>query len=146
MNITTKRGQEFHIEDSHWDALERRYGARAREMALTFLCRREGHRQVAAEEQITEEAIASEVETQRLIAQAERYYADRPSRYKAGEVMIRVLQGRIMSAGMMAELIEIQGVDVSDIDLRGQAIAKLEQDRAFRSRLANTSMERFYSL
>lgn len=147
MKLTTKRGVTYEIADEHWQALENRFGARSREMALTYLCRADSHRKLADTDlQPTEEWLDREMETQKLMAQAERFYADQPSRYADGAVVLRVLQGRVMSAGMLGELCEIGHMDVSDVDLRQRAVDEWKRQMAFGSRLSRSNIADFYQL
>jgi hypothetical protein len=100
MKLVTRRGQEFEVADAVWARWERKHGARARELALTWLVMRAEHAasRAAGCPEVSAEWLASNMTATKLQIAIRRADA-RAGGYNPCDLLDRMMAGRITSAG-----------------------------------------------
>jgi hypothetical protein len=134
MKLVTRRGQEFEVDDAVWTRWEQKHGPRAREHALTWLCMRAEHaaQRAAGCPEPSAEWLASNMTAAKLQI-AIRHPDARGGGYDLGDLLGRVMAGRITSAGQdraIARLVE----SVTDEDAEAALRAEWRETWEFSTR------------
>lgn len=133
IKICTRSGRVFDVDSEVLEKI-------GKQNLLTFLCRRETHRERrSAGFNPTEQEIAEYVSNLKLSKQFQRF-GDTGYR----DLEMRVFGGHRISEGAARRLSEIQEIDVSDIDFKKIALGFMRETWEFECRLDETPPELFF--
>ena len=123
MKLETKRGQEFEIAESTWNKCVAKYGDRAREEALTWLCRRAEHakyREAGCPEP-DPGWLVERTELRRLCSALDNDFAAGTCGYDPIDLIDRTVNNRPKSAGQVRAISRLlENVETEPFELQAR--------------------------